>query len=266
MGLRIAIVGAAGRMGRRLIALANEAEDMELVGAIEAPGHVQIGQDAGVVAGTGPLGLRIQPLPERLEADVVIDFSSPKAVAGTVRLCGNSRAALVIGTTGLDPDQRASLEGLAALVPVVWASNMSVGMNLLFRLVGRLARALGPDYDIEIVEAHHRFKKDAPSGSAMTLAQQICQAMDVAFPEGLVFGRHGKEVPRTPGAIGIHSVRAGDITGIHTVIFGGIGETITITHTAHNRDTFVLGALRAARWVVSKRPGLYSMPDVLGLE
>jgi 4-hydroxy-tetrahydrodipicolinate reductase len=171
-----------------------------------------------------------------------------------------------MGTTGLDDEQKGLLEDLGRLVPIVWASNMSVGMNVLFSMAPKLAQVLGPDYDVEIVEAHHRFKKDAPSGSAMTLAQRLCQATNAPLPDALFHGRQGRDAQRKPGTIGLHAVRAGDITGIHTVIFGGIGETITITHTAHNRDTFVLGALRAARWVVNKPPGLYSMQDVLGLE
>lgn len=266
MGLRIVVVGAGGRMGRRLVALAVQAGDMVVVGAVEAPGNPQISQDAGVVAGVGPIDVAIQSVfPSGGQVDVVLDFSSSSALQQTVAFCSEHRAALVLGTTGLGLGQQAVVEQLSGIVPVVWASNMSVGMNVVFAIVGKLAAMLGPGYDVEIVEAHHRFKKDAPSGSAMTLARQVCDATDRPFPDVLVHGRQGKDVPRSEGSIGMHAIRAGDITGVHTVIFGGMGETLTISHTAHSRDTFASGALRAARWVVSRRPGLYTMQDVLGI-
>lgn len=265
MGLRIVVVGAGGRMGRRLVALAIQAGDMAVVGAVEAPGNSQIGQDAGLVAGIEPIHVPIQSSFPADEVDVVLDFSSADAIQQTVEFCNERRAALVLGTTGLGLGQQTMVEQVSGIVPVVWASNMSVGMNVVFAVVGKLAAMLGPGYDIEIVEAHHRFKKDAPSGSAMTVARQICDATDRSYPDVLVHGRQGKEVPRSEGSIGMHAIRAGDITGVHTVIFGGIGETLTISHTAHSRDTFASGALRAARWVVSRKPGLYTMQDVLGI-
>lgn len=260
----LAVVGAGGRMGRRIIALASEeAADLEIVGAVEVEGHPDLGMDAGTAAGVGPLGVVLQ---DRLcDADVVVDFSMPQATDRTLTFCSSRRVPLVLGTTGLGDAQRRALEVASAQIPIVAATNMSVGMNVLFALVGKMAALLGPDYDVEIVEEHHRLKKDAPSGSALTLAEQICRETGRAFPECLVHGREGKDALRKAGTIGIHAVRAGDITGGHTVLFGTLGETVTLHHRAHSRDTLVRGALRAARWVVTQGPGLYSMRDVLGI-
>jgi len=186
-----------------------------------------------------------------------------------------------MGTTGLSDDQQKAIEGAARKIPVVYGTNMSVGMNVLFALVGKTAAILGDEYDIEIIEQHHRFKKDAPSGSALTLARNICQATGRDASASLVHGRSGKEALRQKGEIGMHAVRAGDTTGVHSVmhavragdttgvhsvIYGTLGETITLNHTAHTRDTFVRGALRAAQWLASKDPGLYTVPDALGIE
>jgi 4-hydroxy-tetrahydrodipicolinate reductase len=170
-----------------------------------------------------------------------------------------------LGTTGLDPSLTKRVQSTAQGIPLVYATNMSVGMNVLFTLVGKVAAMLGPDYDIEIVEQHHRFKKDAPSGTAKTLAENICRETDRPYPESLVPGRSGPDAQRTQGSIGMHAVRAGDITGVHSVIYSTLGETVTLRHTAHTRDNFVRGALCAARWVVDQKPGLYSMKDVLGI-
>ena len=251
-------------MGRRILALAAEAADLQIVGAVEAEGHPDLGKDAGVAAGVGPLGVVLQDsMPT--EADVVVDFSMPQATDKTLSFCSSHKVALVLGTTGLGHAQRLSIEAASRQIPVMTATNMSVGMNVLFALVGKMAAMLGPDYDIEIVEEHHRFKKDAPSGSALTLAEQICGETGREFPGCLVHGREGKDTLRKAGTIGMHAVRAGDITGEHTVIFGGLGETITVHHSAHSRDTLARGALRAAHWVVTQKPGLYSMRDVLGI-
>jgi 4-hydroxy-tetrahydrodipicolinate reductase len=172
----------------------------------------------------------------------------------------------VIGTTGLTAEQQEALKTAGSKIPVLYSTNMSVGMNVLFNLVGKAAAMLGEDYDIEIVEEHHRFKKDAPSGSALTLAQNICKATNRPYPNSLIHGRSGKEALRKKGEIGMHAVRAGDITGIHTVIYGALGDTITFNHTAHSRDIFVRGALRAAEWLQGKPAALYSMADVLGIK
>jgi 4-hydroxy-tetrahydrodipicolinate reductase len=170
-----------------------------------------------------------------------------------------------LGTTGLSDEQRKRIQAASKKIPVVYGTNMSVGMNVLFSLVGKAASLVGDEYDIEIIEQHHRFKKDAPSGSALTLAENICKATGRDFPGCIVYGRSGKEALRQKGTIGIHAVRAGDITGVHSVIFGTLGEKVTLNHTAHSRDTFARGALRAAQWLVGREPGLYSMADVLGI-
>ncbi len=264
MRTKIIVVGAAGRMGRRILALALESGRFDIVGAVEKQDHPDIGEDAGLVSGMQPINLRISPdFPAG--ADVTIDFSQPEATEESVDYCRRGGVGLVLGTTGLDDGQRKKIEAASEKVPIVCATNMSVGMNVLFNLAGRLADMLGEDYDIEIVEQHHRFKKDAPSGSAMTLAENICRATNRDFPDSLVYGRSGRDALRQKGTIGIHAVRAGDVTGIHSVMYSTLGEKVTISHTAHSRDTFVRGALRAAEWLIDRKPALYSMADVLGI-
>jgi 4-hydroxy-tetrahydrodipicolinate reductase len=265
---KLIIVGAAGRMGKRILSLAIESGRLDIVGAVEVKGHPDIGKDAGLVAQTGPINIKVSedyPRPALGGVDVVIDFSQPQAAERTIDFCTKNSIALVLGTTGLSDIQRGKIKEAAEKIAIVYATNMSVGMNLLFSLVGKVATTLGPEYDLEIIEQHHRFKKDAPSGSALTLAENICKATGRSFPDSLIHGRNGKEALRQKGDIGMHAVRAGDITGKHDVIFGTLGETITFSHTAHSRDTFALGALRAAEWLIGKKPGLYSMADVLGL-
>jgi len=262
---KLIINGAAGRMGRRIVALAVEGAYFDIVGAVEKAGHPDIGKDAGVLAGIGALGVKIAS-DYPAGADVMVDFSLPDAAGEVIGYCEKNKVALVMGTTGLSDQQVARLQAAGKKIPIVWASNMSVGMNVLFRLVGKVARMLGDDYDIEVVESHHRYKKDAPSGSAITLARNIAGETDRDWPACAVYGRKGKDTLRKAGTIGMHSVRAGDITGEHSVIFSTLGETITLNHRAHNRYTFAGGALRAARWVVGKGPGAYSMGDVLGMK
>jgi 4-hydroxy-tetrahydrodipicolinate reductase len=265
METRLVVVGAGGRMGRRIVALAAEAGGFRLVGAVEGTGHPDLGKDCGSASGAGPLGVPLADQFPLQKADVVIDFSLPLAVGRTLSYCSTNGVALVLGTTGLGMEQKSVLEAASKKIPIVCATNMSVGMNVLFALVGKMAAMLGPEYDVEIVEEHHRFKKDSPSGSALTLAEQICNETGRPFPDSLVHGREGKDALRTAGTIGMHAVRAGDITGEHTVLFGALGETVTVHHSAHSRDTLVRGALRAARWVVAQKPHLYSMRDVLGI-
>jgi 4-hydroxy-tetrahydrodipicolinate reductase len=265
MKSKLTVVGAAGRVGRRIVALAVESGQFEIVGATDAKGHPDLGKDAGALAGAGSLGVVLSDSCPA-DADVAIDFSLPEAAGNTVRHCVENEIPLVMGTTGLAADQQALVMKSAEKIPVIYGTNMSVGMNVLFALVGKAAAMLGPDYDIEIVEQHHRFKKDAPSGSALTLAEKICQATGRDFPACLTHGREGKDALRQAGTIGMHAVRAGDIVGIHSVICSTLGETITLNHAAHSRDTFVRGALRAAGWLIGKDPGLYSMADVLGLK
>jgi 4-hydroxy-tetrahydrodipicolinate reductase len=254
----LTVVGAAGRMGRRVIALATESAEFEIAAAVDRKDHPEMGKDVGTGVALG----HIWPA----ETDAVIDFSLPQAADETLKHCADRAFPLVLGTTGLSRPQQDAVAAVARKAPVVYATNMSVGMNALFALVGKVATMLGDAYDIEIVEQHHRFKKDAPSGSALTLAEKICQATERCCPDCLVHGRSGKDAVRQAGTIGMHAVRAGDVTGVHSVIYSTLGETITLTHTAHTRDTFVRGALRAAAWLIDKEPGLYSMADVLGIE
>ena len=265
MKSKLIVSGAAGRMGRRIIALAYEAGQFDIIAAVERQDHPDIGKDAGLVAAAGPIDVKLDSV-YPANADVVIDFSQPTAADKTIDYCAENSAALVLGTTGLTPGQLGKIKAVSEKIPAVYATNMSVGMNVLFALVGKVASMLGDDYDIEIVEQHHRFKKDAPSGSALTLAENICKATGKKFPDCLTPGRSGKDALRQKGTIGVHAIRAGDITGIHSVIFGTLGEKLTLNHTAHSRDTFARGALRAAQWLVGKEPALYSMADVLGIK
>jgi 4-hydroxy-tetrahydrodipicolinate reductase len=259
MNPKLIIVGAAGRMGRRITVLALESKKFEIIGTIEDKNCPEIGKDlehAGV-----KITSEFPP-----KADIVIDFSLPAAFDSTLNYCLKNNCSLVMGTTGLSVEQIKKIDDAAKKIPVIQATNMSVGMNLLFETVGQLAKKLGDDYDIEIVEAHHRFKKDSPSGSAMTLAEKIAAATNKKIPDCLDIGRKGKEALRKKGTIGMQAIRLGDTVGEHSVMFGTLGETVTISHSAHSRDTFAAGAIRAALWLVGKKPARYSMADVLGLK
>lgn len=259
----LAVIGAAGRMGRRISALAIEGEVFDLAAGLEQPGHPEIGSDVGELAGVGTFGVKLADALADFP-EVAIDFSLPE---GTMHWLGELRergVPLVLGTTGLTESQLAEVADTAGQIPIVHASNYSVGMNVLFEIVGQVARALGEDYDIDIAETHHRFKADAPSGTALTLAKNVCTARGTDPGEVLVYGRGGRQ-PRKPGEIGMHALRLGDTVGEHSVHFGCLGETVTLSHSAHTRDTFARGALRAAEWVAGKKPGLYDMTDVLGL-
>jgi 4-hydroxy-tetrahydrodipicolinate reductase len=261
---RLTVVGAAGRMGRRIIALAAESGRFNIIGAVDVESHPEMGRDAGLLAGVGALEVALTASWPGA-ADVAIDFSLPEGADKTLRHCVDNGMALVMGTTGLSPEQQNDIKAAAKRIPIIYGTNMSVGMNVLFSVVGKVAAMLGEEYDIEIVEQHHRFKKDAPSGSALTLAEKVCARTGRTFPACLIHGRRGQDALREKGTIGMHAVRAGDITGVHSVIYSTQGETVTLHHTAHSRDTFVRGALRAATWLVGKNPGMYSMPDVLGI-
>ncbi len=260
---RIAITGAAGRMGRRIAALAIDSEQFDIVSAMEYAGHGDMGADIGELAGVGPFGVAIGKTFTD-GADVLIDFSLPESTMHWLDVCRTMGLAMVIGTTGMTESQLAEVADAAADIPIVHAANMSVGVNVLLKIVAEVARALGEDYDIEVCETHHRFKKDAPSGTAIALAKAICQATGKEYAEVAVLGRGG-QCPRKPGEIGMHALRVGDTVGEHTVHFGNLGETITVGHSAHTRDTFARGALRAAQWIADKPSGLYTMQDVLEL-
>lgn len=262
--LSIAISGAAGRMGRTLVRLAAADPELALAAAIERADHPKLGQDAGELAGAGRLGV---PLASSMEADIgaLIDFSTPEAVRERAALAVARRAALVVGTTGLGPEANAALEKAAATVPVLAAPNMSAGVNLLFELAGEVARRLGDGYDVEILETHHRFKADAPSGTALRLAERVASALGRDLATDAVHGRQGRPGPRNAREIGLHAVRAGDVVGEHTLVFASLGERVELTHRAHSRDAFALGALRAAKFLAGRPPGQYGMAEVLGL-
>lgn len=261
--IQIAINGATGRMGRRLVALAGGDAGLELVAALDHEGCGLLGQDAGRVAGEDELGVAISSTLDG-KPEVMIDFSVQPAVLSVVKLCHERGIPLVIGTTGLTGQDEQAIDEAAKSVAVLQAPNMSLGVNLLFALVGRVAQQLGDDYDIEVVEAHHRFKQDAPSGTAMGLVQSICDATGKDVVKDVKHGRSGMD-PRVPGEIGVHALRLGDEIGRHTVCFATLGEEIQLIHKANTRDTFVTGALRAAKWLVGKPAGRYTMKDVLGL-
>lgn len=261
------VVGAAGRMGGRLISLIKDSTALRLSGAVETPGHRAIGGDAGEQAGCGLLGVAITDhLPTLLQrGEVVIDFSSPASSLANLGDVAKQRRAMVIGTTGFTPQESDELQRLAQQVPCVFSPNMSVGVNVLFKVLAEIARTLGDEYDIEVIDAHHRLKKDAPSGTAMKIAEVLAHAMSRDLGQVGVYERHGMIGERTRQEIGVQTIRAGDIVGDHTVLFGGMGERIEVTHRAHSRDAFARGAIRAAEWVVAQPPGLYDMLDVLGL-
>ncbi|MDR2142587.1 MAG: 4-hydroxy-tetrahydrodipicolinate reductase [Deltaproteobacteria bacterium] len=264
----IAITGVSGQMGRRLVAGVVERAEFRLVGGTLRPGHAGLGQDLGVLAGVGPLGvLATSDLAAAIkEARVLVDFTTPEALPGHLKEALAAGVALVIGTTGLGEASFALLSEAAQSVPVLWAPNMSLGVNLLYRLVAVAAAALGPDFDLEIFEAHHSRKKDAPSGTALKLAEVLAQARGWSAQEAVVAGREGLVGARPTEEIGVLALRGGDIVGEHTVFFCGQGERLELTHRAQSRDTFAAGALRAALWLVDKKPGLYSINHVLGLQ
>ncbi len=263
--IKIAITGAGGRMGRTLIEACTQAEGMSLAAALERPGASVIGLDAGELAGVGRLGVAVRPSPNGDEYDVMVDFTRPEATRQHVAHCREHGRRLVIGTTGFDDAGLAHIREAAREIPIVLAPNMSVGVNLCFRLLETAARVLGRDADIEITEAHHRHKVDAPSGTALRMGEVIARSLGRDLKTDGVYARHGITGERPRGAIGFSVIRAGDIVGDHTVLFAGGGERVEIRHHAESRMTFATGALRAARWLMDRPPGLYDMQDVLDL-
>ena len=259
----IAIHGAAGRMGRRLVALTLEDERLQLKAALDRPDHDLNGQDAGVVAGSARADVAITATLDQ-RVDALIDFTAPAATRIAIQACLETGSGLVIGTTGLSDEDHKLIDEAARTIPILQAPNMSLGVNLLFALAGQVAARLGDDYDIEIVEGHHRFKQDAPSGTALGLAESICEATGKSMQNDLVHGREGI-APRNRGEIGMHALRYGDEVGDHTVTFGTLGEQIRLSHRATTRDIFARGALKAGHWLAGKPAGRYHMRDVLGL-
>jgi 4-hydroxy-tetrahydrodipicolinate reductase len=242
---KIIINGYKGRVGQTLLACARQNADLEVIGQVDA------GDDLSGV------------LPK---ADVVVDFSFHNVTPGVAELCARNRKALVIGTTGHSPDEQAAIRDWQSTIPIVWASNYSTGVNVLFWLTRKAAEILGTSFDLEVVEMHHRLKKDAPSGTAATLAEILAEVREQQLDQVIRHGRHGIVGERTAAEIGMHSLRGGDVVGDHTVIFAANGERLELTHRAASRDTFANGALRAAVWVGKQKPGIYDMQDVLGLK
>ncbi len=265
--LKLAVLGAAGRMGNAVLACLAESDEMRLVGAVSEPGDPLLGSDAGDSARLGTLGVALSADPDSAldEADVAIDFTLPAALEANLAAAEASGTALVIGTTGLSDAQMEMLARAAERIPIVYARNMSVGVNVFMDLVARAASALGQSYDVEIAEAHHRFKVDAPSGTALALGEQIAAATGRSLDDVAVRVRDGQTGPRNAGEIGFSVIRGGNIVGEHTVLFAGPEEQLRFTHTAADRKTFARGALLAAQWAAGRPPGLYSMADVLGL-
>lgn len=267
MSTAVLVNACAGKMGRRVLALLLEDGELSLVDARETPGHAAVGTDAGQLAGRGDLGVRVVAagtgIPEGV--DVAIDFSTPQATLQLAEALGSRKIPMVSGTTGFTDSEQKELSEHMKGVPFVLAPNMSVGVNVLFKITHDVTRILGEGFDIEIVEAHHRFKADAPSGTALRLGEEVARARRVALREKACYGREGRCGARSSDEVGILAVRAGDIVGEHTVIFGGLGERVELVHKAHTRDNFAMGALRAAKWVTRQPAGRYDMMDVLGL-
>ncbi|MBU4211419.1 MAG: 4-hydroxy-tetrahydrodipicolinate reductase [Verrucomicrobia bacterium] len=265
--LKIAILGAAGRMGQSLIRCAFRLPNLHLVGAVEAEQCPLLGKDIGIIAGIADIGVLLTADSRKafLKADTLLDFSFPSATARHATLSAELKKPMVIGTTGLNGAETETIRKAAAHIPIVWAPNMSLGMNLLFAMVKKTAGALG-DYNIEIIETHHRHKKDSPSGTALRLAETAAAARGLKLDDVAAHGRQGLVEERPAAQIGIHAVRAGDVVGDHTILFATEGERLELTHRASSRDCFAMGALRAAAWVAERKPGLYSMLDVLDIK
>lgn len=265
--MRLIVAGAAGRMGRALVNLIAARQDVTLVGALEGETNPAIGQDAGTLAGCGPLGVALSAdaLPCVAAADGIIDFSTPEASLALAALAAQARIAHVIGTTGFSNDDLAAIAAAARHAAIVRSGNMSLGVNLLAGLVEEVARTLGPDYDIEIAEMHHRMKVDAPSGTALLLGAAAARGRGIDLQDNSVRSRDGHTGVRPQGSIGFASLRGGTVVGDHMVIFAGQGERLELVHRAEDRGIFARGALHAALWAHTRKPGLYSMADVLGL-
>ena len=266
--IRIAIPGAAGRMGRTLIEACQRSEGLQLGVATERVGHDLVGSDAGLVAGVGELGVAIGSELESVaeQFDVLIDFTIPAASLQHLEICRRHGKRMVIGTTGFNDEQKQQITDAAKDTGIVFAPNMSVGVNLCLRLLDMAARVLGDEVDIEVIEAHHRHKVDAPSGTALRMGEVIADALGRDLGDCAVYGREGITGARERKTIGFETIRAGDIVGEHTVMFAAEGERVEITHKASSRMTFASGAARAAGWLMSQPNGLYDMQDVLGLD
>jgi len=264
---RIAITGAAGRMGRRLIEACHRVDSMEVTAALEHPDSSLLGSDAGELAGIGRLDVAVGSDVNAVidDFEVLIDFTRPEPTLANLEACRRAGRRMVIGTTGFSAEQKAVISAAASDIPVVFAPNMSVGVNLCLKLLDTAARVLGDEVDIEVIEAHHRHKVDAPSGTALRMGEVVAEALGRDLKDCAVYGREGYTGERDRRTIGFETIRAGDIVGDHTVLFAGSGERVEITHKASSRMTFANGAVRAAVWIMEQKPGLYDMLDVLDL-
>jgi len=265
---KVVVCGALGRMGRMVTQAVLKRDDLELFGLVEYPACPQIGQKAGPLLGLDSLDITLKgSLKEAgAGADVYIDFTSIESSLAYLKEAEELGLAAVIGTTGLSEAERGELKKSAARIPVLWAPNMSIGVNVMYKIAAAMARALGPDFDLEIVEAHHNQKKDAPSGTAMKLYENLAEARSLDRQKSLVSGREGQVGARSKDEIGVLAVRGGDIVGDHTVYFCGPGERLELVHRAQTRETFAQGAVRAAAWLAAQKPGLYAVEDSLSLD
>jgi len=263
---KILVIGIAGRMGKTIAGCIEDTEGVELGGGTEQAGSPNLGKDVGEIIGIDKKGIAVSDdLGIALEnCDVVIDFTTPESSLQTLNISAGKGKPVVVGTTGFSPEQRKEIEQIGKKIPCVVAPNMSIGVNVLFKLVADAARVLGDAYDVEIVEAHHKFKKDAPSGTAVRISEIVAESLGRNIDEVGVYGRKGIAL-RTPKEIGIHTLRAGDIIGEHRVLFGGMGENFEVFHRAQSRETFARGSIRAAQWILGQPNGVYDMQDVLGL-
>ena len=266
--VRAVVIGACGKMGRLIIKVIQETSGIVLAGATERAGHHLIGHELAETYSAGKSGIVITDSLSKVPGayDVLIDFTAPENTVHNLKWAVFEERAIVIGTTGFSPQEREEIERIAPETRTIFSPNMSVGVNLMFRLIAEAAQVLGNDYDVEIIEAHHRMKKDAPSGTALKMAEILAKALKRNLGEVARYERKGMIGERRREEIGIQTIRAGDIVGEHTVLFGGIGETIEFTHRALSRENFARGAVRAAKWIVGQKKGLYDMLDVLGLK
>tara|TARA_B100001250_G_scaffold414112_1_gene450745 strand:- start:561 stop:1367 length:807 start_codon:yes stop_codon:yes gene_type:complete len=268
MTVKIGVCGAAGKMGKAILEVCKETDEVEIGAAVEHPDSSKIGMDAGEVAGIGKIGIKIVNDITSIvnQVDVVIDFTLATSVIQNIDKCLSSNIKMVIGTTGLNEKDHLRIKSAANEIAIVFAPNMSVGVNLCFKLLEMASSVIGKDADVEIIEAHHRDKKDAPSGTAIRMGEIVAETTERNLKNCAVYGREGITGPRDMKTIGFETIRAGDIVGDHTVVFAATGERVEITHKATSRKTFASGAVRAAQWLISKKKGLFDMQDVLNLK
>jgi len=264
---RVIVCGGCGKMASLIARQIYNVQDLELVGIIESPKHPSVGEDWGIATGSGKTNVKIETELESIiyNCDVVVDFTNPEATMEHLKICSQNKKAMVIGTTGLNESQVPEIEKMSKIIPIVFSPNMALGVNLLFDLVKKVSSVLDDEYDIEVVETHHRYKKDAPSGTAKKIAEIIARERNIKLDEKAVYSRSGNIGARNKGEIGIHAIRAGNISGEHTIIFNSLGERLELTHKAYSRDAFAEGAVKAVHYILNQQKGLFSMKEVLNL-